>query len=263
VGQEQKPPERSFISELVPDWRPTREQVLWAIRITVVVIVVLLAILLLLYGISRLFSIELMNLLKVLAVPITVGAAVPLLNWLQKKRELDVENQRARDEALQAYLDKMTDLLVVHDLGKPQDAEHKQQEETVRTVAWARTKTVLRRLDGDGRGAVLRFLNEAGLIKKCCPVIDRLAGAHLVDANLKGSFLQDTALQGVDLRGADLKDADLRGADLSGAEGITNEQLAAQTKFLQGTTMPNGQKYEDWLKEQEGRGEDGKDRGPS
>ena len=77
------------------------------------VVVVLLAALLLLYVIGLLFGVTLWNVLKVLAVPITVGAAVPLLNWLQKKRELEIADRRAeadregaehraQDEALQA-----------------------------------------------------------------------------------------------------------------------------------------------------------------
>jgi cytochrome b subunit of formate dehydrogenase len=47
VDEEQKPRERSFIRELVPDWHPTREQWLWAIRITVVVVLSLTVIALL------------------------------------------------------------------------------------------------------------------------------------------------------------------------------------------------------------------------
>jgi hypothetical protein len=85
VDQEQKPHERSFIRELVPDWHPTREQKLWAVRIAIVLVVVLG----ILTFIGLPFGITLWEWLKLLAVPITVGAAVPLLNWLQKKRELD------------------------------------------------------------------------------------------------------------------------------------------------------------------------------
>jgi len=32
---------------------------------------------------------------------------------------------------------------------------------------------------------------------------------------------------------------------------------------LKGFTMPNGRKYEDWLKDKEGRGEDGENSGSS
>jgi uncharacterized protein YjbI with pentapeptide repeats len=59
-------------------------------------------------------------------------------------------------------------------------------------------------------------------------------------------------LSGADLRGADLSDAYVYQADLSEAEGISNEKLEQQAGFLGGTTMPNGQKYEDWLKDKEG-----------
>jgi hypothetical protein len=145
VEREQQPPRErmlSFMRELVPDKRPTREQVVWTVRITVVVVVVLLAVLLLLYGISFLFGVELMNLLKVLAVPITVGAAVPLLNWLQKKRELDVENQRAQAEALQTYLDQIGSMLLDKDrplrLSKEGDLEVRILEQKMRNLARAR-----------------------------------------------------------------------------------------------------------------------------
>jgi hypothetical protein len=49
---------------------------------------------------------------------------------------------------------------------------------------------------------------------------------------------------------------DLTRADLTGAEGVTKEQLE-QAKSLQGATMPNGQKYEDWIEDKEGRKQDG------
>jgi hypothetical protein len=54
----------------------------------------------------------------------------------------------------------------------------------------------------------------------------------------------------------DLREADLRGANLFSAEGITNEELEQQAASLEGATMPDGQKYEDWLKDKEGSGKD-------
>jgi hypothetical protein len=291
VDQEQKHPERSFISELVPDWRPAREQVLWAIRITVVVIVVLLAILLLIYVISGLLSIELMNLLKLLALPITVGAAVPLLNWLQKKRELDVEDQRAQDEALQAYLDQMSQLMLLDeaDEAKPKPLRKSVRNDEVLILARARTLTALRRLGSGHKRSVLDFLYEAELIRMPDPIIVlgspdiQYSAANLSGADLRGAFLKGAALcgpsNGANLSGADLSGADLSGADLMAADlrnatlsdatlsyanlarasGITNEELEQQAFSLQGATMPNSQTYEDWLKSS---GEDGEDGGP-
>jgi hypothetical protein len=44
--------------------------------------------------------------------------------------------------------------------------------------------------------------------------------------------------------------------------GPFGEKLA-ECKSLKGATMPNGQQYEDWLKDREGRGEHGENTGPS
>jgi uncharacterized protein YjbI with pentapeptide repeats len=95
-----------------------------------------------------------------------------------------------------------------------------------------------------------------------------LRGADLSKADLSRAVLKEARLIGTDLTGADLTDADLTnahltGAVLEGAKGITNEELAQQATSLNGATMPNGQKYEDWLKDREGRGEGGKNKGSS
>jgi uncharacterized protein YjbI with pentapeptide repeats len=57
------------------------------------------------------------------------------------------------------------------------------------------------------------------------------------------------------LRWADLSGANLEGADLQEARGWTVEQLR-EALSLEGATMPNGQKYEDWLKDKESHRED-------
>jgi len=111
-----------------------------------------------------------------------------------------------------------------------------------------------------------------------------LRGAYLNDAKLNGAYLYDTDLRGADMSGADLSDAegrfnsgarmirtllvdadlsgaDLRGANLRGANlrgtvltnaQVTEEQLR-EVESLEGATMPNGQNYEDWLKDKEDR----------
>jgi uncharacterized protein YjbI with pentapeptide repeats len=77
----------------------------------------------------------------------------------------------------------------------------------------------------------------------------------LIEANLSGADLSGANLSAVDLRGADLHMADLTGADLRIAK-VTLDQLG-QPRVLEGATMPNGQKYEEWLKS---RGEDGENK---
>jgi hypothetical protein len=96
-----------------------------------------------------------------------------------------------------------------------------------------------------------------------------LQNTHLGGANLYGAGLRGADLRRADLRGADLSFADLREANLSntylrdakllvtnlsGAQGVTDKR-SAECESLGGATMPNGQKYEDWLKDKESRGE--------
>ncbi len=75
------------------------------------------------------------------------------------------------------------------------------------------------------------------------------------NANMDNAKLIDTRLPHADLTGADLSGVDLTGADLSGsilagATGVSCYQ-AEGAKSPDGATIPNGQKYEDWLKDKE------------
>src|ERR687897_81077 len=83
-------------------------------------------------------------------------------------------------------------------------------------------------------------------VRKGLKVTD-LSGATLREAQFSNAWLH-----GVNLSGADLKDA----------KGITTEELVQQAFSIKGATMPDGQKYEDWLKS-EGHGKVGENSGPS
>ena len=278
-----------------------------------------------------------LQLLSALAIPVVLAAAGFWFTSQQDQRQQEIEDrrakqaqeienqraeaerrlaeQRAQDEALQAYLDQMSSLLLEKDLR----ASEKRSE--VRTLARARTLTVLGRLDPSRKADVIQFLVEADLVQRADgrdPIIGLsgadLSGADLSDANLsganlrgafllseanlrgaflsdadlsdavlsdanlrdanlsyanlsyanlRGAFLRDANLfaanlsyanlgnanlSGANLSEADLSYANLFAANLSSAEGITNEQLDAQAESLAEATMPNGQKYEDWLK---------------
>ena len=89
-----------------------------------------------------------------------------------------------------------------------------------------------------------------------------LTYADLSDADLSGIVMNSTRLVGTDLRGAHLNGVVLHDANLSGVTGKNAEQLEGQSSSLKGAIMPDGQKYEDWLKSK-GRGEDGENSGPS
>jgi uncharacterized protein YjbI with pentapeptide repeats len=79
--------------------------------------------------------------------------------------------------------------------------------------------------------------------------------AALQDANLSSAVLQNANLTNAVLTDANLTNAYLSDADLTDARGWTKEQLTA-ARSLKGATMPNGQKYEDWLKDREKRQQD-------
>ena len=93
-----------------------------------------------------------------------------------------------------------------------------------------------------------------------------ISAANLSGADLRHAFLRGADLSGpitgVNLSGADLLGANLSGANLLNVSGFTNDQLKEQAESLEGATMPNSQKYEEWLKSK-GRGEVGETSGPS
>jgi uncharacterized protein YjbI with pentapeptide repeats len=97
-----------------------------------------------------------------------------------------------------------------------------------------------------------------------------LVGAWLKEADLQHAILRfatlrevdmaDAKLQGADLTGVELFPKDLTKADMTGAKGITESEhflfhASRGHIALTGATMPNGQKYEAWLKDKERRGE--------
>jgi hypothetical protein len=151
--------------------------------------------------------------LDLLIVPVAIAIGVTVINWMQdererkaedvhdarerdaienrrerereaqaaqRERELEVEKQRAQDEALQAYLDQISNLL----LDKQRPLQQSREGDVVRMVARARTLTALTRLDGSRKRSVLQFLYESGLVIKERAVVD-LKGANLSEARLR------------------------------------------------------------------------------
>jgi hypothetical protein len=230
--------------------------------------------------------------LDLLVVPLVLVGIGLLFEMQQDLRQQaavahqqDLAEQRAQDEALQAYLDEVGRLMLENNLRDPK----------VQTILRARTITVLGRLDPSwgrmppsGKTALMQFLVEADLVQGVDPIIslrgadlreaylydaaDNLSGAvlrnadlsdaHLTDANLTNANLHRVDLSHADLSDAHLTaahliDANLTNATLEGADlSITMEELDQQALSLEGATMPNGQKYEDWLKDREKRQQD-------
>lgn len=165
--------------------------------------------------------------LDLLIVPVVLAVGGLLFTWTEReakeateKRRAEAERnlttERARESALQGYLDKMTSLLIENKL---RDSEPNAE---VRDIARARTLTVLRMLDADRRGLLLRFLHEAALIG-CKPQVD-LGEANLHGANLRGANLRLADLGLADLTEADLREARLIRTNLTEAN-LTNANL--------------------------------------
>jgi uncharacterized protein YjbI with pentapeptide repeats len=218
--------------------QPTGRLILWiGLSLAVLAIAIL---------IGYRYGITLWDWIKLLIVPGVIAGGGFWFNRQQRERELetareqrarDVEiaERRTQDEALQAYLDQMGQLL----LDKDRPLRQSKEGAEVRTLARARTLTILSRLGRARKRSAVEFLHESGLVRKDRPVLD-LKRADLREADLIGADLREADLGGAHLMGADLSEtnlsggslskallgeallimADLSGADLSGAELI-------------------------------------------
>ena len=142
----------------------------------------------------------------------------------QSDQQLATDQQRAA--ILQTYTDNIRDLLLTDNLAKstPGDA--------VSQVARVQTLTTLRSLDAGRNAIVLRFLQDAGLVRTGDAISlsnadlsnENLNGADLSGVDLNGAILTGAHLNGANLSGAALFNANLDGADLSGAN-LSNASL--------------------------------------
>jgi len=179
--------------------------------------------------------------LGLLIVPLAVAAGAAYISYVQKRTELDIAQKarkedseiarqareseqqiaidRQRQTTLEAFYDRMTELLLEHRL------RHSAEDSEARSIARARVVAVVKGLDGERKGQLLVFLQTSGLIEKDKNIIS-LWGVDLSELVLPGADLSEVNLSGVDLRGAnlrvvymhgaDLSDSDLSGADLRG-----------------------------------------------
>ncbi len=167
-----------------------------------------------------------LQLLGTLAIPVVVAFVGVWFTLEQSKTQQAIEERRGQDEALQAYLDQLSTLLL---------EEKDLRNDRVRTLLRARTLTVLQRLENPSRKEeVLRFLQEADLVQRVDgkdPVVSlldaklqgigftgaTLHGANLYAANLSDAYLKEAHLRKAILTFANLRKANLSGDNLSGA----------------------------------------------
>jgi len=184
-----------------------------------------------------------LQLLTTISIPVVLAIGGFLFTAAQNSNREAVEDQRAQDEALQAYLKDMGSLLLDKGLATSQ------QNEEISSLARARTLTILGRVNGDRKRSVIQFLYESNLIGRAAdsfgsgpsepiepiePIVRLtgadLSGAYLIWANLSGADLSGANLNGANLSRADLSntnlsEAYLNNADLSGARNLRQEQV--------------------------------------
>jgi len=250
-------------------------------RVAIGVGALLVAILVLIFVEVRLYGTgftgkPLWDWMQLLIIPLVIAIGGYLFNMAVSRTEQQNTTENQREAALQAYIDKISELLLREHLGESPAPDK------VVSIARARTATVLRTLDPVRRGSLIRFLSQAGILIKCTEKamagLDlhgadlsqlNLSSANLSAADLSGAFLIQSELSeallirakliseaclfeanlsGADLTGADLSRAFLYGANLTGADlswaklrdaKITQEQWE-KAKSLKGTTMPDG-----------------------
>ena len=152
--------------------------------------------------------------LQLLIIPVLLAIGGLLYNNARDRTDREVASDNQGEDALQAYLDSMSELLLEKHL------RDSQPEDEVRKIARVRTLTVLRRLDAKRRVAVLHFLQEAGLIDKDKSIISlkeaNLRDIYLFQYRLSQENFSETNLSGAILMEASIMFADFTGADLSG-----------------------------------------------
>jgi uncharacterized protein YjbI with pentapeptide repeats len=205
--------EEHRVNQQQSPWWPSRRQLLWAGAIAALAFLIIV-ICGYLFGWkwtglvkdADFHSRTFWDWLQLLIVPAVLAAGGVWFNLQQREREQQIANDRAQDEALQAYLDQMSQLLT--DEKRP--LRRTQQGDNLNVIARARTLTVLQKLGPARKRSTLHFLYESGLVGKQLVV-------SLADADLSGADLSGTILSGANLSSANLSEANLVGADLSEA----------------------------------------------
>jgi hypothetical protein len=181
----------------------------------------------------------------VLLIPVAVW-------WFSQSYQVEKDKQERatrQQDAIKTYLNQLTTTFLDGDIKK---------DKNLQKVTRASTLALLQdpNMTGAGKGQVITFLSEIGLIHKekksrqkltkvSAPPVLSLSNADLRDADLSSADLSSAdlsyaKLSGAQLSGADLRDANLFGAklsaDLSRARGLIEDQL--QDASLCQTQLP-------------------------
>jgi len=149
--------------------------------------------------------------LGLLIIPVAITLAGIWLSNVQVRREVTASNEHAQDEALQKYLDQMSDLLVDKQLRECAE------DSDIRMLAQAHTLATMLKLDRSRKRHPLKLIAQLKLINRDKPLL-HLKNAGLDTADLHEVTLLDVSLKEADLRLADLTGANLKGSDLTWAD---------------------------------------------
>jgi uncharacterized protein YjbI with pentapeptide repeats len=140
-----------------------------------------------------------------LLIPLVLGIGAFFLNRSERKIEREIAIDRQQEDALQAYLDRMSDLLLKENL-------QTSEKEKIRNVARIRTITVFQGLDPRRKRYVILFLKEAGFL-----TLQQIFGGDEREIDLAEISLDNIRFEGVNLAGANLRKASLRNSKLNNA----------------------------------------------
>lgn len=161
--------------------------------------------------------------MQLLIIPLALAVIAILFNRSERKNEQRIASDNQQEAALQAYFDKMSELLQHEHLG-----ESPPPREAV-VIARARTATVLRILNPSRCASIIQFLSQVGVLKLRVensakssfdwPLKNEysLAGINLPETNFNRVDLSMIHLEGANLYRAFLREANLEGTDLSRA----------------------------------------------
>jgi uncharacterized protein YjbI with pentapeptide repeats len=194
----------------------------------------------------------------VLIIPVVLAAGAALLTNAQTQREVAAAHLRAQDEALQQYLDQVSNLLAEREnprkptnshpvsklmqaldqvsnlFGEREDGGKPADSQLFSKLVQARTLALLLKLDADRKREPLKLIAQLELINRDNPLLSLknagFEGADLHEVTLFKVCLREADLRTADLTGADLGQSDLRQADLRGTNltraVLTNAYLA-------------------------------------
>jgi len=146
-----------------------------------------------------------------LIISAVIGGGALFFTIYQANHQQDIQELQTDDVALQAYIDRMTKIML--DDNRP--IRKQEPDSVVSTVVRVQTLTAMQRLDGAHNRVIITFLKESGLVDYSVPGDQEEGVLRLDKASLNGVDLGRTVLGGFNLRFAKLRGADLHNANLS------------------------------------------------